>query len=527
MRFSLRSLRGLGSRSEPQPGPHGPSRQAPAALILLCGLASVILLGFLDRSSLVGDEATYAAVAWDSLQSGSIFPLRLGDRLYFEKPPTTIWLLQLSFLTLGPTTFAARLPSALAGLALTAATFWLWRRWIGTSASLLAALVLLTSPGPLLEHGVRRAVTDGWLMVAILLAAERVRRYLEGGGRADLVAVGVLTFLGTWIKGFVAPALMVAGLLLFTCALPVLPDVGGGPSRAIEARRSRLLLGLVSLVGIAASLAWLGCLWAAGAPRVLWKMIYRGVWLRATEGLNPTHLHPPGFYAERVFEDFGLWLVPAALAIAGIGWRRGMDGRERLSMLWLLSWSAGTLLVFLPSVSRLGWYLYPAYPAIALLSAAGAAGVLRKLRGFLRHSLFALIAAGLAMRIVSSLDRVRADVGLSAVESLSIRMRQDERALLYVDPRLRLLERGFTAEDYFYLRSAARTSWSMPARLQAGPCAYLVTSRPSEGIPACDQRPCDMSVLRPRRAADHEDLYLVGLCGADSQTPSNPILERE
>lgn len=528
MHFSVRTVAGQDRYGgDVPPGVREPRWQVPAALLLLAAVTALLLLGALDGSSLQGDEATYAAVAWDSLQVGSIFPLRLAERLYFEKPPTTIWLIQLAFLGLGPTTFAARLPSALAGLALTAATFWLGRRWFGTGAGLLAALVLVTAPGLLLEHGIRRAVTEGWLVLVVLLAMERVRRYLESGDRVDLLGACLLTFLGTWIKGFVAPALLVAGLLFLVCALRALALKDGLRSSAEEVRRSLVLVGSVALVGLASAAAWLGSLWAVDAPRVLWKMLYRGVWLRATEGLNPVHLHPPGFYAERLLEDFGLWLVPAVLAVAGVGWRRTEDGRDRTSILWLLSWLGGTLLVFLPSVSRLGWYLYPAYPAIALLSAAGVAGFVHRFRGHLRVVVVGLVAVVLAMRIVIGLERVRTDVGRSAVESLAIRMRQDHEVLLFVDPRLRLLERGFTAEDYFYLRSAERASWSMPERLESEPCAHLVTSRPSEGRLICAREPCEVSVLRPRRAADLDDLFLVGSCGADRGTPSRPIWERE
>lgn len=497
----------------PLPGRERRTWLAPAAIVLVAALASLLLLGSLSDSSLVGDEATYAAVAWDSLQSGSLFPQRLDKRLYFEKPPTTIWLVQLSFLVFGPTTFAARLPSAVAGLLLVLATLWLGRRWVGTGGGLLAALVLLTAPGPLVEHGVRRAVTDGWLMLAVFLAMDRVRRFLEDGARADLIAAGLFTVGGTWIKGFVAPALISVQVLVLTCALIAWPADSIQEKLAGWARRSWRLLGLALASGLVASLAWLVCLELSGAPRLLWKMLYRGVWLRATEGLHPSHLQPPGFYVERLIADFGLWLVPALVAVAGVGWRREGDEEDRLSQIWLSSWLAGCLLLFLPAVSRLGWYLYPAYPALAMLSAAGVLGILQRLRGRGRILLGALLVVGLVVRVISAFELIRRDVGTSAVEALATRARENPCAQLFIDPELRLLERGFSAEDYFYLRSADRTSWSLPLQLGSDPCDCLVTPRPAALISTCAREPCGVAMLRPRRMPAGDDLYVIDSCG--------------
>src|SRR4029453_18341880 len=80
-----------------------------------------------------------------------------------------------------------------------------------------------------------------------------------------------------------------------------------------------------------------------------------------------------GFYVGTVAADFGLWLlglVPAATSL----WRARRDGdapRARcLALLFL--WTGVVLVAFSASVSKNAWYVYPLYPALALLVAHGA-----------------------------------------------------------------------------------------------------------------------------------------------------------
>ncbi len=59
------------------------------------------------------DEATYAKVTLDTMESGDIFSLRLGDKFWFEKPPIYFWSSMLMVKIFGQQDFAFRIASIL------------------------------------------------------------------------------------------------------------------------------------------------------------------------------------------------------------------------------------------------------------------------------------------------------------------------------------------------------------------------------------------------------------------------------
>ncbi|MBI5500872.1 MAG: glycosyltransferase family 39 protein [Deltaproteobacteria bacterium] len=93
-------------------------------------------------------ETHHAAVAARMAEDGpaSAFTPAVGDEAYLERPATGYWLGALATRVFGPGTFAARLPSALAGVLLLWAAFVLVRRGRGTRAGALVAGVLATTP---------------------------------------------------------------------------------------------------------------------------------------------------------------------------------------------------------------------------------------------------------------------------------------------------------------------------------------------------------------------------------------------
>ena len=90
-------------------------RRTVAALILLFALLAFFEL---PGSWLIEpDEARYAEVPREMLATGDFVTPRLDAAHYFEKPPLLYWANAASIALLGPTPFAARLPTRLAALA--------------------------------------------------------------------------------------------------------------------------------------------------------------------------------------------------------------------------------------------------------------------------------------------------------------------------------------------------------------------------------------------------------------------------
>jgi 4-amino-4-deoxy-L-arabinose transferase-like glycosyltransferase len=105
------------------------------------------------------DEGIYANIAKNMVTSGNWLVPYFGSHggyrpagVWFEKPPLVIWLEAISISTLGPSLFAARLPSALSAVGLGGLVAWIGFRERGWEAGLSAGLIVLTLP-PLVFYG--------------------------------------------------------------------------------------------------------------------------------------------------------------------------------------------------------------------------------------------------------------------------------------------------------------------------------------------------------------------------------------
>ena len=201
-------------------------KHGSALLIFVVALSSLISLYNLGASDLNNwDEAWYAAVSRDTAASGGIYPLVLEGQPWYDKPPLFIWAQMASFGFLGYSSFAARLPSALAGIALLVAVYLFAKKEFGVRAGLLAWLLLQSSPlfsggteFDLWSHGIRSASMDapmilfGFFSLVLLfyslqkIGAERLRLlvfssvflvasfYTKGGECAIFLSAGLLYF---------------------------------------------------------------------------------------------------------------------------------------------------------------------------------------------------------------------------------------------------------------------------------------------------------------------------------------------
>lgn len=84
--------------------------------ILLFLVAAVILSIDIGRPLVDYDEATYAHVIHDTLESGDFSTFQLNGNNWFEKPPLHLWATMLSVKVFGENEYALRIPSILAAL---------------------------------------------------------------------------------------------------------------------------------------------------------------------------------------------------------------------------------------------------------------------------------------------------------------------------------------------------------------------------------------------------------------------------
>lgn len=453
--------------------------------LLVAAIASALFFHRLGESSLHGDEALHAQVARESAERDGWLPPTYSGRPYVNKPPLKILAVAWIFGRFGVSELHARVLDAAFGVATAVVVFLFGRRLWGAAAGALAALLLITAEHYVFAHGVRAGVQDSALVLATTLTLALYFLYRErrrGGGRRGwplLLSAGIAAGCGGLVKG------PVIGLALAVVAAWELAPL-------LRGRRPRLAgLGVLTVLAAAPYLAWLAAAneWTGGR---LGRLLYQELVVRNTAGLDPGHLHGPLFYPSVLGDDFGLWLLallPALVALTR--WRAPQApalatapdeaARDRRAVSFVGLWAA--LLLAIPSLSpsKLSWYIYPAYPALALLCARGTAEAVRRAgrSRLLAAALVALVAFGLWQRVDSVRERAGREPWVIPAHRYARAIADLPAFLLIVEPHP-----GYRPWDLFYLRPlGTRRRRLPPAIMRPIPnvCRFLV--RGSREVP--------------------------------------------
>ena len=305
------------------------------------------------------DEPVYGQVGKEMAHAGLTHWLspRYGGQLWFDKPPLFYWLTALSMRSLGVTEFAARLPSALLSVVLVAATYALARRCYPSvpKAGLWAGFVLATS----LQFFTlaRAAVTDMTLAVTLTLALLGLYVWTQTRQGRWIALAGLMTGLGMLTKGPVALVLIgvqtIAYLLL--------------------TRQANRLLAPALWAGFALCLA-VGLPWFGLMIHLHGQLFING-FLEAnnvTRYLQAEHQEtsPIWFFLPVLLGGFFPW----SLALLGAwiaAWKQGRQARQDKAddnpTLFLGFWTVLVFVFFSASQSKLVTYIFPLYPAAAVL----------------------------------------------------------------------------------------------------------------------------------------------------------------
>src|SRR5512137_1667387 len=139
------------------------------ALLVLAGITRFMLLG---ERAMSHDESLHTFYSWRYSQG-------LG---YQHNPmmhgPFQFHILAATYFLFGASDFTSRVPAALFSLA-TIWMCWYWRRYIGKTGALIAALMLLVSPY-MLFYG-RYARNEAFVGLYAIVMLYAVLRYLETG----------------------------------------------------------------------------------------------------------------------------------------------------------------------------------------------------------------------------------------------------------------------------------------------------------------------------------------------------------
>ncbi|WP_153813841.1 glycosyltransferase family 39 protein [Streptomyces sp. SUK 48] len=200
-----------GNASRPSSLPHRLWRGRPedprwARPALLGLLAATLLLYLYDLSASGYANSFYSAAvqagsrSWKALFFGS---LDAGNAITVDKPPASLWPMELSVRVFGLNSWAILVPEVLMGVATVAVVYAAVRRRSGPAAGLVAGAVLALTPVAALMF--RFDNPDALLALLMSLACYLVVRALEDGRTRWLVWAGVaigLAFLAKTLQAF-------------------------------------------------------------------------------------------------------------------------------------------------------------------------------------------------------------------------------------------------------------------------------------------------------------------------------------
>ena len=328
-------------------------------------------------------------ISWKAFFFGSIDP---GNFITVDKPPASLWVMELSGRIFGFSSWSMLLPEALAGVATVMIVYRLVRRWAGEQAAVFAAVALGLTPIAVAMF--RYNNPDALLTLLLVGAVWAVWSAIETGKTDRLVVAGGLVGLAFTTKS------LEACIVLPPLALAYL---WSGPPRL---RRRLGQLAWAALAFVVSSSWWVAIveLWPASARPYLggstdnselnlifgYNGFSRLVGSGGSGGLGggANFGGPTGVL--RMFNDTAggqiSWLIPLALmGLVATWWLSRGRSRSDLLRAGTVLWG-GLLLLFLVVFSDAKGVWHPYYtvvmaPAVAALAGAGVVSQWRLGRG--------------------------------------------------------------------------------------------------------------------------------------------------
>jgi 4-amino-4-deoxy-L-arabinose transferase-like glycosyltransferase len=370
-------------------------RPRSIAVLVLAWL--ILQIGGLFTPGLLDDvDSVYIQIAREMLQRHDYVTPTINGIRFFDKPPLMYWMAAASMHLFGIHDWAARLPLALAVLALLLSVYALGIRLFAAvspkanpdRAGFYAALALATSIGPYLytRFYIPDILLALWMTLAVHLFLIAIDRLQEPQGRVPHVQT--LRY-GSLLPCLAFAAVMAANVLTKGLIGLVFP-IGFVLLYLAITKQLRLLLKLHLLPSTAVFLILAAPWHILAALRTPAIALPPGLGLPATGGWAWFYLyneHFARFLGKRIPHDYGLtpvWLFLLYLLIWIMPWATFLPrsiadhirilrhrasftiGREHEAALSLILWT--TLVVgFFCLSNRQEYYSLPAIPALALM----------------------------------------------------------------------------------------------------------------------------------------------------------------
>lgn len=309
------------------------------------------------------DEAVFSEASREMVETSDFITPTYNYEPRYDKPVLIYWLMSASFKLFGTTEFAARFTSSLSGSLLVFMTFLFMRRVKGGSAAFFAALALLLN----IEYFVytHSAVTD--MTLALFVSASIYSFYL--GASEDKK-----WFTAFWVSSALAVLTKGAVGLLFPLAVAIIFSILSRDMTKVKGLFSPRLIALF----LAISVPWFAAQFYINGMEFFNAFVIKHHIQRYSEVIS-SHGGPFYFYLGVLVAGFFPWVafLPGAIC-------RGIKERlDPLSDLYLLStiWFLFVLVFFSIARTKLPNYIFPLFPAGAVLAGLSVAELIEGKRG--------------------------------------------------------------------------------------------------------------------------------------------------
>jgi 4-amino-4-deoxy-L-arabinose transferase-like glycosyltransferase len=322
-----------------------------ASLLVAAAIPYFVNLGV--SSIWDANEAFYAQTPREMMEAGDYVTPSFNFQLRLNKPVLSYWNVAASYRLFGVSEWSERLPIAMGAVAIMATAFGLGRSIGGTTAGLLAALVVATSPRLLFLA--RRIIIDihitMWMGIVLLCFAlsevRPARRRLYLGVMYVAAGLGVLT------KGPVAVFIPAVVFFIYLASQGRLGDL------------RRMMLPEGALISLAIVVPWYYFLYREHGWEYIGAFIFGENLGRYAEAVGEQS-RGVLFYFPVVLADLFPWspLIPVA-----IWWALRQRSNERIPRL-LVIWIATIVVFFSLSGTKEDLYVLPIVAAEAALIGA-------------------------------------------------------------------------------------------------------------------------------------------------------------
>jgi len=301
------------------------------------------------------DETIYAQTAIDMMRLGEWIVPTANGMQFFEKPPFTYYLMDISFMLFGENAFAARLPSGIFTLFTALLLLHFGRRVHSPAFGLAAAVIFLT----MLEVGLlgHAAILDAVLNFFIAGTLLYYFLWRQLGDQKDALITAAMMGAAVSIKG---PVGAVIPVLVIVIDRLLARDLGA-------TLKSIPWLPALGLFFITAT-PWYLMILITHGPGFLYEFI---VVHNIGRAMNPMQGHGGGWhYYLVVFIASVLPWLAWVFWSAKSGWVR--DSRETLPSIIKLGtiWTVLVIVLFTFAQTKLPHYISSIYPGTALIIAA-------------------------------------------------------------------------------------------------------------------------------------------------------------